>query len=364
MKVSNRFLYYQLVKDISQSTEKLFRLNNQISSGKRIDTPSEDPIGLSSVLIYRTELNSFTQYKKAIDYSKGWLSRMDSILQDTDDLLTRAAELATQGATGTSTPETRLGASKEIKELRSMLLAQANSKYGNKYIFGGTRTQTTPFIWADAEQVQGDVSTMAATPPAAPADGARYLDTDDGHIYQYSAATTSWVDQGAPAEGDSTYVSDQNMLFLYSDGEWGSIYRGNESTFSVQIGKGADAQTNIPGSDIFINPQGDVFMSLTRLEIALRTNDVDGIRDQLSSLESARTILSNNLAKIGATVNKLEHTKSVIERSSVDTTEMVSTIEDLDYAEAITSLQSQQTIYEATLKSASMITSLSLVDFI
>ena len=55
---------------------------------------------------------------------------------------------------------------------------------------------------------------------------------------------------------------------------------------------------------------------------------------------------------------------AVIERSDVDTREMVSTIEDLDYAEAITQLQNQQTIYEAALKSASLITSLSLVDFI
>jgi flagellar hook-associated protein 3 FlgL len=67
---------------------------------------------------------------------------------------------------------------------------------------------------------------------------------------------------------------------------------------------------------------------------------------------------------VGAIANKLDNTKSILETSRVDTTEMVSNIEDLDYAEAITSLQNQQTIYEAALKSASMITGLSLVDYI
>ncbi|HWR67581.1 MAG TPA: flagellar hook-associated protein FlgL [Desulfomonilia bacterium] len=364
MKVSNRFLYYQLVKDLNQNTENLFRLNSQISSGKRIDTPSEDPIGLSSVLIYRTELNAFTQYKKSIDYADGWLNRMDSILQDTDDLLARASELAVQAASATATAQTRSGAAEEVEEIRSMILANANAKFGNKYICGGTMTQNPPFLWVDARRWGEDVSTMSATPPAGPADGDRYIDTDDDHVWLYDATSSSWVDQGTPADGDAVMVDDRNMLLVFTDGQWESLYQGNDATFSVQIGKGNTAQTNIPGSQIFTNQQGDVFMSLLRLEHALRTNDVEGIRSELTSIESASKILSDNLAKIGATVNKLDHTKSVIERSDVDTREMVSNIEDLDYADAITRLKNQETIYEATLKSASMITSLSLVDFI
>ena len=105
-------------------------------------------------------------------------------------------------------------------------------------------------------------------------------------------------------------------------------------------------------------------MTLLRLERALRGNDVAGIRAELTEIGKSSVILNNNLALIGANVNKLEHTKTVIDRSTVDIKESISNIEDLDYAEAITSLQNQQTIYQATLKSASMITGLSLVDYI
>ncbi|HPC46421.1 MAG TPA: flagellar hook-associated protein FlgL [Deltaproteobacteria bacterium] len=362
MKVSNRFLYYQLVKDLNQNTERLFRLSNQISSGRRISTPSDDPIGLSSVLIYRTELNAFGQYKKAVQYATGWLNRMDSVLQDTDDLLARASELAVQASSSTSTAATRSGAAEEIEQIRTMVLANANAKYGNKYLFSGTMTQTQPFIWVDAENLLDDVETMADAAPASPAEGDRYINAADGHIYQYGSGV--WQDLGAPVEGQAAMVADRGMIYVYTGGTWKSMYQGNDSTFSMTIGKDNTAQINIPGSSIFLNSSGNVLVSLLMLERALRNNDVEGIRNQLDTVEDASKVLSDNLAFVGAVANKLEHTGTVLERSSVDTQAMVSNIEDLDYAQAITDLQNQQTIYEAALKSASMITSLSLVDFI
>ena len=84
MRVRNRVLYYQLVKDLGKNTEKLFRLNGQISSGKRIDKPSVDPLGLSKVLVNRTELSAFDQFKKSITLADGWLARTDTIANNVD----------------------------------------------------------------------------------------------------------------------------------------------------------------------------------------------------------------------------------------------------------------------------------------
>ncbi|MDT8272800.1 MAG: flagellin, partial [Desulfomonilia bacterium] len=123
-------------------------------------------------------------------------------------------------------------------------------------------------------------------------------------------------------------------------------------------------ELNIPGNEIFSSEQGNTFMTLLRLEKALRDNDQEGIRNQLSGIEDSSKVLMNKLARIGSTVNRLEHTTSVIAQAHVDTTQRVSLIEDLDYAKAITSLQNQQTIYEAQLKSAAMITRMSLVDYV
>ena len=109
---------------------------------------------------------------------------------------------------------------------------------------------------------------------------------------------------------------------------------------------------------------GNVLSSLLNLEKALRDNDQDAIRDQLPELENASISISNHQASIGARMNRLDYTTTVLEKADVDTQLRISMIEDLDYAEAITALTNQETIYQATLKSTSMITQLSLVDYV
>ena len=95
MKISNQMLYSHVTMGIDQSSEKMYKLNEQISSGKRINSPSDDPLGLSTVLAYRSELSANTQYESNIDYANGQLSQMDTSLQQVDNLLARAKELAT-----------------------------------------------------------------------------------------------------------------------------------------------------------------------------------------------------------------------------------------------------------------------------
>ncbi len=362
MRVSNRFLYYQLIKDIDSNTEKLFKLNNQISSGKRIERPSDDPVGMANVLIYRSDLNAFGQFSRSIDMANGWLSRTDAILQDVDNLLGRALELATSQASASATADTRNGAADEVAEIKNQLISLANSKYGNKFMFGGTQTQQSPFL--NVTSLDNDVATISSSAPGSPSNGERYINTTDKHIYEYNGST--WQDMGIPDNGTGVVVTDQDKLYVYdsSSNDWIEEYKGNQGALSVKIGKTDTIKINLTGDSLFRDPQGDVVMTLLNLEKALRNNDADAIRTQMDKIHDSEQVILNNLATVGARVNRLDHTKSVLAKAEADTTERVSDIEDLDYADAITSLQNQQTIYQATLKSASMITQLSLADYI
>jgi len=361
-------LYSQVTAGMDQSSEKMYKLNNEISSGKRINSPSDDPLGLSTVLAYRSELSANTQYQSNISYANGWVSQMDSSLENVQDLLDNASQIAVQESSSTATADTRASAANALEQIRAEILSIANQTYNNKYVFGGTMTQNEPYLDVDAANLQDDVATMSSTPPASPADGDRYIDTANDatkdHILQYSSATSSWVDQGAPTEGTAVTVDDQNEMYVYTGGKWKAMYQGNDSSSSVQISAGQSAQINIPGSDIFSNSSGNIMASLLSLEKALTNNDQSGISAQLTNISNARTVVSNALATVGGTENRLTDTNTRLTSDSTNITASVSNIEDLDYAQGITDLQNQQTIYEATLKSASMITGLSLVDYL
>jgi flagellar hook-associated protein 3 FlgL len=364
MRVTNRYLYYQLVRDIGNVSEKMITLNSQISSGKRINKPSDDPLGTATVLSSRSELNAFDQFSSNIDYGNGWLTSTETVLQEVDDLLARATELATSQSSVTATADTRIGAAEEVSEILDQVLSLANSKYGNKYMFGGTMTQTTPFLDLDVSSWEDDVSTIAATPPAGAVAGDRYIDTDDNHIWSYDG--TTWSDLGESTEGTAVMVNDQNdEIYVYSASEgWSKQYQGNDDSFSIKIGKTDTVQVNLSGTDVFNNEDGNVVQTLMQLEQALRNNDTEGISGSLTGLLDSSEVISNNLALVGARMNRFDYTDTALQNAELNTTERMSEIEDLDYAEAILALQNQQVIYQATLQSASMITSLSLVDYI
>jgi len=362
MRVSNRMLYSQLVNSMNSNTEKLLDLNNKASSGKRITRPGDDPVAMANVLIYRSELSSFDQYKTSIDRAKGFLNRTDSVLDSVQSQLDRALELATQQASQ-SDKGNRLAAAQEIKQIREAITGLANSKYGDKFIFGGTNTQEPPFIAFDVSKIQANVSQVSSAAPASPSSGTRYIDTDDGHIYQYDGAT--WQDQGTPSAGTAVKNTADNEYYVYSATKgWQSHYQGNDGTFGIKVSKSDEVTANIPGSTIFQNADGNIVQTLVDLEKALRNNDQEGVAAAMPKLQDCGKIVNNNLALVGARSNRLTYISTVTTRSTTDTKASLSDLEDVDYAQVLTDLKNQETIYQASLKSAAMISQMSLANYI
>lgn len=116
-----------------------------ISSQKRINKPSDDPVGMSSVLSYRTELSSIEQSQRNINKGKSWLDQTESVLTEVYDLLATAQEIAISQATATADETTRGISAAEIDGIREQIISLANTKSGDSYIFSGYKTSTAPF---------------------------------------------------------------------------------------------------------------------------------------------------------------------------------------------------------------------------
>ena len=139
MRVSLRNQYSNFLYNLQDTQSRLMDLNMQASSQKRINKPSDDPVGTARVLNYRTSLSAIDQYRSNIDTAKGWLGLADESMMQVSALLTKLKGLAEQGATGTMTSSDREATSYEVRQIFSQLVNLANSRFEGNSIFGGQK---------------------------------------------------------------------------------------------------------------------------------------------------------------------------------------------------------------------------------
>jgi flagellar hook-associated protein 3 FlgL len=145
MRVSLRNQYSNFLYNLQKTQSRLMDLNMQASSQKRINKPSDDPVGTGRVLNYRSSLASLDQYRKNIDTAKGWLNLADESMMQVSTLLTKLKGLAEQGATGTMTASDREATSYEVRQIFSQLVNLGNTRYEGKSIFGGQKFEGSAF---------------------------------------------------------------------------------------------------------------------------------------------------------------------------------------------------------------------------
>lgn len=145
MRVSFSMIYNQSVKGTNSRLADIVRLNEQISSQKKINRPSDDPEGMARTLDLTSTLSSLDQYSENIDTADGWLSLADEELGLASDVVTRLKELCEQASTGTYTDDERDSIVTEVKELMEELVSIANSEYAGDSIFAGSKTDTNAY---------------------------------------------------------------------------------------------------------------------------------------------------------------------------------------------------------------------------
>ena len=145
MRVSDSLQYRSVLQQLGSVQKQLFQATKQASSGQRIDAPSADPIGAARLVRIQSGLDATATYRSVIATSQGDLEMAESTLASAGELMARVSELALQGANGTMTAEARANIAEEVGQIREQLLALANQKGTQGYLFGGTATDDLPF---------------------------------------------------------------------------------------------------------------------------------------------------------------------------------------------------------------------------
>lgn len=142
MRVTQSMLSNNMMRNLSNSYSKMGKLQEQLTTKKKINRPSDDPVVAIKGIGYRTDLGKVEQYNRNLSEVTNWLDNSDAALDQVGGILHRVKELVVDAANDTKTDDDRMKIKSEIDEIRNQLQSIANTKVGEKYIFNGTNTLT------------------------------------------------------------------------------------------------------------------------------------------------------------------------------------------------------------------------------
>jgi len=146
MRVTNSMIASNTVFNMQRSISRLLELQVQLSTGRQINKPSDNPIGVQSDLNYRTELAKNAQYQNNNNQALTWMQNYDSSLSDLKNLYTSAKEIAIAMSNGTYDELTRQGSAEEISSILDQMIQLANSEQEGRFVFSGYRTDQKPLV--------------------------------------------------------------------------------------------------------------------------------------------------------------------------------------------------------------------------
>ncbi len=308
MRVANKTMYENIKVNLARVTENLVKANNVVSTGKRINNLSDDPVALVSVMNIKASLSGVNQLKRNITMGKSWLMAAESALTQIYDLLSAAKALSVEMANDTKGQSERANAAQVVDGYMRQILGLANTEVGGRYIFSGTKTSSAPFSFDDEEN-----PTQV---------------TYNGNSNAFSIRIGAGVDVEVGRDGEEV-MGDDNF-------DWSDPTVGNSNVFKV----------------------------LLDLKRSLESNDVDGIREAIGRLDYVMDRVGDIISDTGTKMIRLETKESVLKELELAYVERRSTLEDADIAEAIMELKAVETAYQAALASSARVMRMSLVDFL
>lgn len=274
--------------------------NTRVSTGREWQRLSDDPAKANRALALRAEEHARSQHQRNAEHADSLLEVTDSTLQSMADRLHRVRDLAVGGVKGTQSAGEREAVATELRELRDDLVALANTAQGTKPLFAGYRSGT-----AVAAEAGGYTIAPAADEPV--------------------------------------------------------------EEVRRSIGPHEDVRINVTAQELFATgpgPGDNLFALIDDLAARIVDGDDAAVSASLDTLDAARQQLQSHHAAVGVTHNRVKTSLDRGERDLLAIQSERSNVEDVDLAEAIMELQTQEVAYEAALGSLARVMQPSLMDFL
>jgi flagellar hook-associated protein 3 FlgL len=338
MRVSDNTNFGTVRETINRTKGRMENLQTQSATLKKLNTPSDDPVGAAKVLEMRTDKVNNEQYLTNGKIAEAQLNNTESAIAELAEIVIRAKEIAIQQASGASAnDETRLAVSEEITQLYQSAISAANRRIGDRYVFGGYKTDKPP-VTPDGKYV-GD-------------DGQMMVEVGRDVFISMNIAGNEAFNTNPKAEARPADLGDSPEFQMRT---------GNRAPASYS------ASGKMNGDNAAQGPQPEnvnVFEELQNLRIGLLTDDTETIRNTLDRFDQVHTRLNSMRAKIGSRINGLQTMTQSLERQNITHAQLGSHIEDADMAQVVSDLAKEETVFRSALQSSGKLLQPTLMDFL
>lgn len=330
MRVTNRMLANNFLGDMRTNLTNLQKIQSQLSTGKEISKPSDDPFKVSRSMQLSSQINANKQYNNNIKDTSNWLDATDTALNQFTNNMQRVRELVVSAGNAAYGSDERQAIKDELNQRIEEMAQILNTNFDGKYLFGGTKVTSKPL-------------------------GTK-LDEDGHTVIFQSGKNGTELFEGSTTESN---VADQIKML--------------SGKMSVEISQGVTMDYNVTTTDIFnfTNERGEsvnLGAVLSNMMKNLDTNTPEAQKELTSTnLQGITDSISNLLkirAEVGAKQNRMDSAQEKNETENYNMTQVLSKTEDIDVTEKVMEYSVMQTVYMASLQTSAKVIQPSLLDYL
>jgi flagellar hook-associated protein 3 FlgL len=289
------------LEDLNSSLGSLERTTNELSSGKTILEPSDNPYGASEVIDLQSQLDGLSAYASNTQDGISWESTAGSAMSSINEVTQRVRELLLQGANGTYNQGDLNTMANEVEQMAEAVKQDANTQYAGQYVFAGTLTTTPPYKPGAEDEFQGNAETVSRA-------------VGQGASVTISTNLSTLLGSGV-ASGDGKLLDTLRTI--------------------AQHLRGGTAEDRA----------------------ALSTSDLQGLDANIETLRQLQ-------ATAGSATDQLQTALARNEDLQTSVTESLSNVDDINVAATTVAYSNEQAAYEAALRAGATIVQESLLNFL
>jgi len=337
MRVTDNSNYGTVRDSISRSRSKLEQLQMENATLKKVNRPSDDPVGTAKILEMRTDKVNNDQFQTNAKLVETFLNNTDHALEDLSEIVVRAKEIAIGQASGaSSTAATRVGVAEEVSQLFQRAVATANRRIGDRYLFGGFKNGASP---VDAEgKYSGDRGEIMIE-----VGREVYMGMNIPGIEAFNTQPEQSLDYQRLQQEEEAQNPGRRLASM------------DESAANVSAAEGQldPATQNV-----------NLFQELKSLRVGLLTGDLNAVRGTLERFDDLQGKILATRAKVGARVQGVQGTVSALERHNITNAMLTSSIEDADMTKVVSDMAKEETVFKSSLASSKHLIQPTLLDFL